>query len=502
MLRLLRPRPLRPNGLLAASRVSVRPISTDSSYVTPLLLDNAPHTTAKTFAVHNPASPSSVLWRASAASLKDVERVTASAAAAFPVWSGKKLVERRDLLFKFADILERRGGELTECMCTETAAQEPWAKFNIFTSVGFVKEVAGKLTSIEGRLPESADEGRTAMVYREPYGVVLAIAPWNAPIILAMRGILFPLAAGNTVIFKSSELSPRTHYLLASMFVEAGLPPGALNVIGSTREDGPEITNSLIAQRDVRKINFTGSTAVGRKIAAKAGEHLKPVMLELGGKAPFIVFEDADVEKAAEAAVFAGYLHAGQICMATENVIVHTSLLDRFSAALSKAARAFPSNQPFVLAGAHAKVSALVASAVQQGATIVDAEHHATSIAANPGTYPNTVLRGVTKDMDIYSTESFGPVVSLIAFETEEEAVALANGTEYGLHSALWSRDIGRALRVARRIEAGAVHINGMTVHDEPHLPHGGRKESGFGRFGGSYGLDEFLATKTVTFMA
>lgn len=131
----------------------------------------------------------------------------------------------------------------------------------------------------------------------------------NAPIILAMRGILFPLAAGNTVIFKSSELSPRTHYLLASMFVEAGLPPGALNVIGSTREDGPEITNALIAQRDVRKINFTGSTAVGRKIAAKAGEHLKPLMLELGGKAPFIVFEDADVERAAEAAVFAGYLH-------------------------------------------------------------------------------------------------------------------------------------------------------------------------------------------------
>lgn len=161
MLRLLRPRHLRPSGLLVASRslVAVRPISTDSSYVTPLLLDNAPHTTAKTFAVHNPASLSDVLWRASAASLKDVELVTASAAAAFPVWSGKKLVERRDLLFKFAGVLERRGGELTECMCTETAAQEPWAQFNIHTSVGFVKEVAGRLTSIEGRLPESADEG-------------------------------------------------------------------------------------------------------------------------------------------------------------------------------------------------------------------------------------------------------------------------------------------------------------------------------------------------------
>ncbi|PWW71633.1 aldehyde dehydrogenase [Tuber magnatum] len=446
------------------------------AYTVPFLVNNEEITSSKTFDVKSPLDDS-LLWKASAATVQDVQAAVQSASDAFRSWSTTKLVKRRELIYKFVDVFERRKQELMDSMVDETAALGGWVDFNMNISVGLAKDVAGRVVSIVGTIPESEEEGRTALVQKEPYGVVLAIAPWNAPTFLSLRAVLFPIAAGNTVVLKSSEISPKTHYLLASCFKEAGFPPGVLNLICHAREDGPLIVNTLIAHRAIRKINFTGSTPVGKAIAAKAGEHLKPVLLELGGKAPLV---------------------SGQICMATEKIIVQDSVLEEFITELAEATKQFGETQALALPGALEKLNNLVESAVNQGAKVVNPPKKAPSRAK----FPNLIIRDVTREMELYHTESFGPLATVITASSEEEAIAIANDTEFGLSAAVWTADLAKGLKIAKRIESGAVHINGMTVHDESTLPHGGVKESGFGRFGGSWGIEEFLTTKTITFMS
>lgn len=318
-----------------------------------------------------------------------------------------------------------------------------------------------------------------------------------------MRCIVGPLAAGNTVVMKASELSPRTLGALGSVLQEAGLPAGALNIITHSPQAAASITTALISDPRVRKINFTGSTNTGRVIGKLAGENLKPVVLELGGKAPAIVWEDADLEIAAMQCALGAFLNSGQICMSTERIIVHKNIKaafhEKFTAAVQQL---LPGNQnaPVLInAVAVTKNRKLMADAVSKGASVLYGDLDARE--NNDTSLRPIILDGVTKDMDIYKTESFGPTVSLFEVESEEDAISIANDTEYGLSSAVFTEDLRRGLRFARAIESGAVHINSMSVHDEPLLPHGGVKASGYGRFNTGSGLDEWVWTKNVTFL-
>lgn len=324
----------------------------------------------------------------------------------------------------------------------------------------------------------------------------------NSPYVLGTRSIAFPLAAGNTVVFKGSELSPRTMWGIASCFQEAGLPDGVLNFIVHAPGDGAEITSAIISHPEVKKINFTGSTNVGRVIGRLAGDYTKPVILELGGKAPAIVWEDADIELAAFHCALGAFMNSGQICMSTEKIIVHKSIKSKFAKALVVAvAKRYPGSDdaPVLINSAAVKKNkALVENAQGKGGNL---------LTGNPSAEESTATRlrpivvdNVTTDMDIYNQESFGPTVSLLEVDTEEEALRLANDTEYGLSSSVYTENLRTGLRFARQIEAGAVHINAQTVHDEPCLPHGGVKGSGYGRFNGVRGLDEWVRTKNITF--
>jgi len=323
----------------------------------------------------------------------------------------------------------------------------------------------------------------------------------NAPYILGFRSFIYALAVGNTCVVKGSELSPRCFWALGSIFKEAGLPDGCLNILYVRPQEAAEVTKALIEHPAVKKVNFTGSTAVGRIIAETAGRALKPVLMELGGKASAVVCEDADLEVAARECAVGSFLHGGQICMATERILVHRSVLKGFQEKLKEwIDRVFGGQEAMVLiakAGVE-KNRKLVADARAKGANIVAGDPDVQEQSAHR--MRPIVIGDVTKEMEIYHTESFGPSVSLIAVESDDEAIEIANDTEYGLSGAVFTEDLRRGLRIARRIESGAVHINSMSVHDEAGLPHGGAKKSGWGRFNAEWGMEEFLRTKTITF--
>jgi acyl-CoA reductase-like NAD-dependent aldehyde dehydrogenase len=339
---------------------------------------------------------------------------------------------------------------------------------------------------------------------RQPAGVVLGIAPWNAPVILGARAIATPLACGNTVVLKASETCPRTHLLIGEAMRDAGLAPGVVNVVTNAPADAAAVVDALIAHPAVRRINFTGSTKVGRIIAEAAGRRLKPVLLELGGKAPLIVLDDADLEQAVNAAAFGAYANQGQICMSTERIIVHEKIADAFVEKLAAKARALPAGDPRghvvlgALIGQEAvdKVNELIADAKAKGARI------AAESTTNGRVMSAGLIDNVTTAMRIYGEESFGPVKAVVRVRDDDHAVAVANDTEYGLSAAVFSKDIARALRIAKRLETGMCHINGPTVHDEAQMPFGGVKASGYGRFGGKAGIAEFTELRWITIAA
>ncbi|UNI23394.1 hypothetical protein JDV02_009216 [Purpureocillium takamizusanense] len=440
--------------------------------------------------------------RCGSATVADASAAITAAADAFKTWRTTTPVQRRDIFLKAAEVMAARREELASYMATETGATPPWCNFNLDVGIGMLKDVAGRIATLDGSFPALMDPTTSAIVMREPYGVVLAMAPWNAPYILGTRCVAFPIAAGNTVVFKGSEVAPRTMSAIVSVFREAGLPDGVLNFIVHEPSAAAEITAHAIAHPQVKKINFTGSTRVGRIIGRLAGENLKPVVLELGGKAPAIVWEDANLQLAADQCALGSFLHSGQICMSTEKILVHKSVkpefLDKFINAIDKV---FPnSGDALTLINSVAvdKNKALVKDALNKGAAValgnLDAQE-ASGTRLRP-----IVVDNVTADMELYRTESFGPTVSIMGVESEDEAIRVANDTEYGLSSAVFTEDLRRGLRFAREIETGAVHINNMTVHDEAALPHGGAKASGYGRFNASKGLDEWVRTKNVTF--
>ncbi|CAG8926098.1 unnamed protein product [Penicillium salamii] len=467
---------------------------------TPLVINNESLETDIKFEVYAPATGELSSY-CSGVSVEDAKRAVDIAQAAFPAWSKTKPYERRDLLLKAADIMSSRKEELIQYQREETGAGRPFTEHTFNMGVNFIKDFAGRIPTIEGVVPNINREGEGAIVYKEPYGVILSIAPWNAPFILGVRAVALPLAAGNTVVFKGSELSPKCFWALGDIFRQAGLPAGCLNVIFNQTADAPAVTNALIVHPSVRKVNFTGSTMVGSIIASTAGKYIKPVLLELGGKASAVVLDDADLDKAAMNCAIGSFMHSGQICMSTERIVVQRGIADAFRQKLAETTeKLFGKDAPalvLVNSAAVAKNKKLVGDAVSRGASVLFGDANANE-SINTGMRP-VIVDGVTKEMDMYATESFGPTVSLITVDTEEEAIALANDTEYGLTASVFTNNLFRGLRVAKQIDSGAVHINAMTVHDEPVLPHGGWKSSGFGRFGGTSGYDEFLQTKTVT---
>lgn len=302
------------------------------------------------------------------------------------------------------------------------------------------------------------------------------------------------------MVFKGSELSPRCLWAVCSILQEAGLPDGVLNFITCAPSNAPEMTKAIIEHPAIKKVNFTGSTTVGRIVSRLAGENLKPILLELGGKAPAIVCDDADLDVAAQHCVVGAFLYAGQICMSTERILVHESIASEFEKKLGEwIERIFSSGGDapvLIAAGAVTKNKKLMKDAVDKGAKLVYGDLDTAESAANR--MRPIVVGGVKSDMDVYKQESFGPTVSLITFSTDEEALRVANDTEYGLSSAVFSKDLRHALRIAKKIETGAVHINRMSVHDEAALPHGGAKASGYGRFNGA--IEEWVRTKNITF--
>ncbi|TVY32467.1 Vanillin dehydrogenase, partial [Lachnellula subtilissima] len=415
---------------------------------------------------------------------------------------------KRDIFLLAASLLKSRLSSLQHTMIRETGASPTWAAFDTNLAIQILLDVSGRLSSLTGSIPTASDPGTSALVYKEPYGVILAIAPWNAPHILGMRSIIYPLAAGNTVIFKAHELSPLTHTALVTALHDAGLPPGVLTLLAHAPAHAAEVTRQLIEDPRVKKVNFTGSTNVGRVIAEMAGRCLKPVVLELGGKAPAIVWRDADVGLAARECAVGAFMHGGQVCMSTERIIVHEEIASEFESAFKRAiAELGLDDKGCLINGASVlKNQHLVRDAVSKGATLVHGSLPSPSSSSDQnqdqeyGAHMSPlVIHNPPQSSSIYSTESFGPTVSLYTISTEPEALALANDTDYGLSSAIFTEDLRRGLRMARGIESGAVHINGMTVHDETALPHGGMKDSGYGRFGAS-GLEEWVRTKTVTF--
>jgi acyl-CoA reductase-like NAD-dependent aldehyde dehydrogenase len=412
-----------------------------------------------------------------------------------------KSTEIRKILLKAADIMESRIDELAGYQMEETGAPDFIVKsFNLPTTVEMFRDVAGRIGSIVGMIPQTQDGG--ALVFKESYGVILGIAPWNAPYILGLRAVIYALATGNTAILKGSELSPRCFWAIGSVFHEAGLPAGCLNVLYHRPQDAAAVTNRLIEANEIKKVNFTGSTAVGAIIAAKSGENLKPCLMELGGKASALVLDDADIENAAFQCALGAFVHAGQICMSTERIVVHKSILEPFSEALKGAiAKIYPDSgeAPILVARpAVEKNQKLVKDAVDKGAKLLYGDLN--SKETNSHRLRPFVVQDVTKEMDLYYTESFGPSVSLLTVESDDQAVDYANDTEYGLSGAIFTKDLQRGIRLARQIDSGAIHINQMSVHDEAGLPHGGVKKSGWGRFNHEYGLNEFLKLKTVTF--
>lgn len=468
------------------------------------MLINGERVTARdraTFERRNPLD-NAVASRAPAASVADAKAAVHAAAKAFPAWSALGPSERRALLSKAADALQAREAEFAVAMATETGASHMWAGFNVKLAADGLREAAALTTQIAGEIMPSDVPGSLAMGVRQAAGVVLGMAPWNAPVILGVRAIALPLACGNTVVLKGSEICPATHGLIIEALQDAGLPPGVVNFVTNAPEDAGAIVEAMIAEPAVRRVNFTGSTRVGKIIATQCARYLKPSVLELGGKAPFLVLHDADIDAAVQGAAFGAFANSGQICMSTERIIVDNAIADAFVAALAAKAQSLPLGDPrkgpavlgsVVDMATVTRCNQLIDDALAKGATLVCGGR------ADSTLMPATLLDHVTSEMAIYREESFGPVKAIVRVSGDDAAVACANDNEYGLSSAVFSRDVARALTIAARIESGICHVNGPTVHDEAQMPFGGVKSSGFGHFGGKAGIAEFTDLRWVT---
>ncbi|WP_311028708.1 aldehyde dehydrogenase family protein [Mesorhizobium koreense] len=455
----------------------------------------------ETFDRVNPVS-GAVASRAASASVDDANAAADAAQAAFAAWASLGPSDRRARLNAVADVIVSRHDGFVERMVAETGSTRGWASYNVHEGANMFREAAAMVSQIKGEVIPTNVPGNLSMAVRQAAGVCLGIAPWNAPIILGARAMAMPLACGNTVVLKTSEVCPAVHGLLGACLVEAGLDAGQVNVVHASAKDTPAVISALIEHASVRRINFTGSTRVGRIIALQAAALLKPVLLELGGKSPMVVLESADLDKAADAAIFGAFMNQGQICMSTERIVVDRTIAAAFVEKFSARALALSAKDP---AKGEAQLGAMVSEAAAQRIDdlVADAATHGASIiskGARQGTVMQaTIVDKVTSAMRIYAEESFGPVTTVVHADDLADAIRIANDTEYGLSASVFGEDIGQATWAAAQLQSGICHINGPTVHDEPQMPFGGTKNSGFGRFGGTAGIDAFTELRWIS---
>jgi acyl-CoA reductase-like NAD-dependent aldehyde dehydrogenase len=445
--------------------------------------------------------------RVAAGKPDDVTRAVDAAELAFRSWSKLGSYERREIFLTAADAMANRKEEAITALGRETGASRVFSELNVAVCVEVLREAAAAITRPTGELLATSTPGAYSIAQRVPVGVVGAISPWNAPLVLGMRSIAIPLAVGNTVVMKPSEDAPVTcGLLLADVLIEAGLPPGALNVVTNDLGDAGDVVAALIAHPRVRMVNFTGSTNVGRIIGVHAAQHLKPAVLELGGKNPLIILEDADPDLAVDAALFGAFMNSGQLCMSTDRIIIHKSLVETFISRYIERVDALPVGDPadpttivgpLINQRGAQRVSRLVRDAADKGATLLTGDG---GIEGPNGTLIRpVVLTDVTRDMDIFASEIFGPATVIHPVDSTDAAVDLANDTEYGLTGGVISRDLTAGLDVVARVRSGIIHINDQGIGDEPMAPFGGVKSSGYGKFGGTAGIESFTETRWVT---
>ena len=444
-----------------------------------------------------------VFARVAAGRRADAKRAVDAAVAAFPAWSHTLPAERQALFLKAAEVLEKKQMEIVAILAEETGCTFGFAMFQTMFTPGLLREAASQVHGPTGEIIPSDLPGAFFMAMRQPVGVVAGIGPWNAPLILSLRSICLPIAYGNTAVLKpSTEAAVAGGVVIAEVFHEAGFPKGVLNLVTNAPGGSADIGDEFIENPKVRRISLTGSTEVGRQLAEKAGRHLKRVALELGGQNPMIILRDANVDDAVNAAAFGAFLHQGQICMSTRRIIVEKPIAKEFTEKLSKKVATFKvgnPKEPDTIIGPlinkyqFDQVKKSIEAAVQDGAKIVCGGKYEGLCC-----YP-TVLTDVKPGTAFCCEETFGPVVSIIEVENEEDAVTIANDTMYGLSASVFTGDFMKGLDIAERIESGMVHINDQTVHDEPQVPFGGVKESGWGRFGGKAALEEFTELRWIS---
>ena len=443
-----------------------------------------------------------VVARVPAGTRADAARAVDAAAAAFTDWADLPPAEKQVMFLRAADIVERRRGEIAALLAAETGAAGSFANFQILTSTRLLRQASNWGYLPAGEVVRSDTPGTFAMALRRPLGVVAGISPWNGAHLLAWRTVVNPLAFGNTVVLKPSEEAPISAGLLvAEIVAEAGFPPGVLNVITHAPGGAVPVADEFFERREVRCVNFTGSSGTGRILAERAGRTLKRCVLELGGYNPLIVLADADLDYAVEAAAFAAFFHAGQICMNARKVLVERAIYDTFIDRLTARARELHVGDPaepgtivgpLINPAALDRVSREVDEAVAAGAKVL------TGGAVDGACYPPTILADVPAGARIHSEETFGPVLVAQSVADAEEAIAVANSTSYGLSAGLLTSDTTRGFALARRIDAGAVHVNDQTIGDEPQLPLGGTKDSGWGR-SGPHSMADFTELQWIT---
>jgi aldehyde dehydrogenase (NAD+) len=455
----------------------------------------------KTFPDLNPAT-GKVWMEVPDAGRAEAKFAVEAAAAAQGAWAAKPHTERARCLLKAADVFEKRQQDFIKALVDEAGSWIGKAMFEVAYTAGVFRAAAAAAYQVTGEILPS-EHGKVSLVMRQPLGVVAVISPWNFPCILTSRGFAVALAVGNAIVLKPSEETPVAGGLLfAEVMEEAGVPAGVFNVVTCSRESVAEVGDELVANPLVRGVSFTGSTAVGRQIASKAGYHLKKCCAELGGKDALIVLDDADLELAVNAATFGAFMHQGQICMSVEKVLVHRSIADQFTQRFVANAKKLKSGDPWDMGKVIgpiinqkqlAKIDEQVQDAVAKGAKILTGGTHSGLY------YEATVMTGVRPDMKVYSEETFGPVAPVITFDDVDEALTIANDSEYGLSAGIITRDEERGLQIAQRLHTGMAHVNDSSVNDEPHVPFGGAKMSGLGRHGGRYSVETFTEPRWIT---
>ncbi len=434
----------------------------------------------------------------------DVDRAVAAAAAAFPEWAGATPGERAGALNRLAQLLEERAEQYAQVETAQTGKPIKLTReFDVPGSIDNVSFYAGAARNLEGKASAEYDGLHTSVVRREPVGVVGSIAPWNYPLQMAMWKVLPAIAAGNTIVLKPAEITPLTSLMLAEDAVRAGLPAGVVNVVtGRGRVAG----EALLAHPTVRMVSFTGSTPVGSRVMEVASRTVKRVHLELGGKAPFVVFDDADLDAAVQGAVAGSLINSGQDCTAATRAYVQRPLYDAFVAGVADVMRGVrlgdpqdpqTDQGPLVSRRQQERVAGFVDRA-RSYATVVCGGQAPAGDLAKGAYFEPTVITDAPQDSEVVQEEIFGPVLVVLPFDSDEEGIALANDTPFGLAASAWTRDVVRAMRATREIQAGCVWVNDhIPIISE--MPHGGMKRSGFGKDMSQYSFDEYTQVKHVS---